>query len=59
MEHAIGSVERPLSNADLEEKFRELADGILSVDRTSALIDLLWRVDTLADATEIVRAARA
>ncbi len=27
--HAVGSLERPMSDADLEAKFRGLADGVL------------------------------
>ncbi len=33
IEHAIGSLERPMSDEALEAKFADLADGILPPDR--------------------------
>ena len=33
VEHAVGSLGRPMSDADLEAKFRGLATGILSEER--------------------------
>ena len=59
VEHALGSVENPMSDRMLEDKFRGLADGILSPGRTERLIDLCWGADKLADAGEIARSACA
>jgi 2-methylcitrate dehydratase PrpD len=59
VEHAVGSVAHPMSDADLEAKFSLLADGVLTADRTRRLIDLCWRVDSLKDAAELPRAAAA
>jgi 2-methylcitrate dehydratase PrpD len=52
-----GSVENPMSDRQLENKFRGLADGILPAGQTRELIDLCWRADTLADAGDIARKA--
>jgi 2-methylcitrate dehydratase PrpD len=57
VEHALGSVENPMSDAMLEEKFRGLAEGILPCGRTQRVIDLCWSADKLADAGEIARSA--
>jgi 2-methylcitrate dehydratase PrpD len=57
VEHAVGSVENPMSDRMLEEKFHGLAEGILSPDKTRSIIDLCWRVDKLADAGDIARNA--
>jgi 2-methylcitrate dehydratase PrpD len=57
VEHVIGSLERPMSDADLEAKFRGLAEGILSGAETARLIDLCWNVGRLKDAGEVARAA--
>jgi 2-methylcitrate dehydratase PrpD len=57
VEHAIGSLDRPMSDADLEAKFRGLAQGILSAAETDRLIELCWKVGTLADASEVARAS--
>lgn len=57
VEHAIGSIARPMSDADLEAKFRGLAKGILSSAETDRLIRLCWDIAKLKDAAEVARAA--
>ena len=57
VEHAIGSLERPMSDAQLEAKFRTLAEGNLGKGRTDALIALCHKVDKLSDAAELARAS--
>jgi 2-methylcitrate dehydratase PrpD len=57
VEHAIGSLARPMSDVELEAKFRGLADGILSRAGTDALIKLCRSVEKLKDAGGIARAA--
>ncbi len=59
IEHAVGSVDRPMSDADLEAKFMGLAEGVLPPVKTKRLIDLLWRVEKLQGAGELVKAAAA
>jgi 2-methylcitrate dehydratase PrpD len=56
VEHALGTVERPMSDRDLEDKFRSLTDGVLSVDEAARVIGLCWRVAELEDAGELARA---
>jgi len=55
--HAIGSLDRPMSDGDLEAKFRGLAEGILSAGETKNLMRLCWEVGTLEDAGAVARAA--
>jgi 2-methylcitrate dehydratase PrpD len=57
IEHAIGSVEVPMTDAQLEVKFTDLADGILSKDQTHQLMEACWNVEHLASAAEIAKAA--
>lgn len=57
--HAIGTLERPMSDADLEAKFRGLAAGVLSPERTDRLIRLCWDIEALQDAGELARSAQA
>ena len=38
VEHAIGSLERPLSDAQLEGKFRAMADPVIGAARGAALV---------------------
>lgn len=57
VEHAVGSLDHPMSDADLEAKFTGLANGVLASDRQRRLIDLCWDVAGLSDASAIPRAA--
>jgi len=57
IENAVGSVEVPMSDAALEAKFADLADGILPAAQTRKLIDLCWSVEKLPSAAEVARAA--
>jgi 2-methylcitrate dehydratase PrpD len=56
VEHALGTVERPMSDRDLEDKFRSLADGVLRAAEVERVIGLCWRVAGLEDAGELARA---
>jgi 2-methylcitrate dehydratase PrpD len=57
VEHAVGSINRPLSDGDLEAKFRGLTDGILSKAEADRLIRLCWDIGKLKDAGEVARAS--
>jgi 2-methylcitrate dehydratase PrpD len=57
IEHAIGSREVPMTNAQLEEKFHVLADDILGHDHAARLLALAWEIAALPDAAEICRMA--
>lgn len=57
IENAVGSLERPMSNAALEAKFRDLADGIMPRVQADWLIGLCWDLERQAEAGAIARAA--
>jgi 2-methylcitrate dehydratase PrpD len=57
VEHAVGSLARPMTDADLEAKFRGLANGILSKAEADNLIRLCWEIGGLKDAAEVARAS--
>ena len=59
IEHAIGSQQKPLSDAALEAKFSDLADGILPKDRTRRLMDMCWGIEKAPDAGALAAAAAA
>jgi 2-methylcitrate dehydratase PrpD len=54
--HAIGSLERPMSDAELEAKFRHLTEGVIGKGATDELIALAWKIESLADLRPIVQA---
>jgi 2-methylcitrate dehydratase PrpD len=57
VQRALGSTEHPMSDADLEEKFRGLVDGVIPVAQAKQLIDLCWRFPTLTDAAQLPQIA--
>jgi 2-methylcitrate dehydratase PrpD len=57
VEHALGSFERPLSDSDLEGKFRGLVEGVLPDAQAKRLIELCWKICALDDAAELPRNA--
>jgi 2-methylcitrate dehydratase PrpD len=58
IEHAIGSLARPMTDSELEEKFSALAEPCLGARTTKNLLDLCWRVETLEDVATIAKASR-
>ena len=55
--HAVGSIERPLSDRDLEAKLRSLAEPVLTATAIDDLTTMLWSLETLRDAGAVARAA--
>ena len=54
-----GSPANPMSDAELSEKFRQCAAwGGLDRDRSERVLDLAWRIDTLADVGELTQLLR-
>lgn len=59
IEHAVGSVQNPMSDRDLEAKFTGQAEGILPAAQAKRAMDLCWDVETLPNAGSIAEAASA
>jgi 2-methylcitrate dehydratase PrpD len=57
VEHAVGSLGRPMSDADLEAQFRALCSGILAKAEADRLIHLCWDIGKLEDAAEVASAS--
>jgi 2-methylcitrate dehydratase PrpD len=55
IEHAVGSVEVPMTDKQLEVKFTDLADGILPAPAIRRVMDACWNVEGLSDAAEIAK----
>jgi 2-methylcitrate dehydratase PrpD len=56
--HAIGSMARPMTDADLAKKFHGLVDPILGPNRAAGLLDKAWKIGTAESAAAIAEAAR-
>jgi 2-methylcitrate dehydratase PrpD len=59
LEHAVrcarGHPARPLTDAELSDKFRGLAAEVLATDQCERLLALAWNVRALADMGALVR----
>lgn len=53
LEHSLGNLERPLDDAQLEDKFRDQA-GVLPAAQVDALISDCWRLEALEDVGSLV-----
>jgi 2-methylcitrate dehydratase PrpD len=58
VEHAIGSLERPMTDADLEGKFRSLAEPVIGAERAGRLIAACWGLGAAPGVAPLVAAAR-
>ena len=57
VDHAVGSLERPLTDADLESKFHSLADPVIGKRKADALAEACWELGSAKDVKRIVEAA--
>src|SRR5262249_46364500 len=55
IEHAIGSVEVPMTDKQLEVKFSDLADGIIPAAAVRRVMDACWNVENLPSAADIAK----
>jgi 2-methylcitrate dehydratase PrpD len=53
--HAIGSVEVPMTDKQLETKFADLAEGIIPAAMIRRVMDACWNVESLPSAAEIAK----
>ncbi len=57
IDHCIGSATNPMTDADLERKFVDMAEPIVGAVRTTELVGKTWGIGALADAGELSRAS--
>ena len=58
VEHAIGCLERPMSDIDLEAKFHSMADEVIGRGKTGALIEACWNLGAAKDVRALVERAK-
>jgi 2-methylcitrate dehydratase PrpD len=54
--HAVGSLERPMSDGDLEEKFKGLTKGVLPDAQAAELLAMCWKLEGLTDISALAKA---
>jgi 2-methylcitrate dehydratase PrpD len=59
IETAIGSLDKPMSDAALEAKFLDLSDGVLPRAQAQGLMELCWKIEQQSDAGALARMAAA
>jgi 2-methylcitrate dehydratase PrpD len=59
VEKSLGNIHLPLTNQQLDEKFRDQAVLALPADQVERVIELCWRIDQLPDVNELVQMACA
>ncbi len=59
IDNVIGSVKNPMSDAALEGKFADLAQGVIPAAQARRVMDLCWGVEKLANAADVAKAAAA
>lgn len=57
VEHAIGSLERPMTKESLEAKFSGQAASALPAEQIDRIMAMCWDIESLDDAGEIARAS--
>jgi 2-methylcitrate dehydratase PrpD len=58
VEHAIGSLAKPMTDKDLEAKFHGLSDPVLGADKTGKLIEACWKLGNASNVLGITPLAR-
>lgn len=58
VEHAIGSLQNPMTDAMLEAKFQGMADAVLGASQTAALIETCWGVGGASNIRALTALAR-
>jgi len=56
VEQSLGNIHRPLTDKQLEEKFRDQAVLVLPAREVESVIQLCWKIDQLDDVGELVTA---
>ena len=57
VKHAIGSLQNPMTDSQLEGKFHGLSDPILGADQTTQLISACWAVGQADKVSELIQLA--
>lgn len=53
-----GHYKNPMTDAEVEEKFRSLSEDLLSPAQTRVLLDRLWHLEEVKDIGEVIRMTR-
>jgi len=57
VEQSLGNIHRPMTDKQLEDKFRDQAVAALPAAQVEKAIKLCWQIDNLEDVAELIQAA--
>src|SRR5579864_7135394 len=57
VEQSLGNIHRPMTDKQLEDKFRDQAVAALPTEQVERAIKLCWQIDELEDVAELIREA--
>jgi len=55
VEQSLGNIHRPMSDKQLEDKFRDQAVAALPASQVEKAIALCWKIDELDDVNELIQ----
>jgi 2-methylcitrate dehydratase len=58
VEYHRGHFKNPMTDSEMEEKFRSMAHKLLSADRTNSLLRQLWALESVRKVGELIAATR-
>ena len=58
VEHAVGNLKRPMTDADLENKFRDLANRVVAPAHAERIIEMCWEFEQLSDCRALIAFTR-
>jgi 2-methylcitrate dehydratase len=59
LDYPKGDPRNPLSDAEIEEKFRALAEGVLSAKAQAKLIDAIWNLEKCGSVSKLMALMKA
>ena len=59
LDYPKGDPRNPLSDAEIEEKFRALAEGVLSEKAQKKLVDAIWNLEKIGSVSKLMALMRA
>jgi 2-methylcitrate dehydratase len=58
VDYPMGHAKNPLKNSQVGEKFKLLVEPILGTERTSKIVEIIWKLDQAKNVDELIHAVR-
>ena len=54
VDHAVGNIGRPMTDSEIEDKFRDLAHRVIAKDHAEQLIKMCWHLEQVEDVRQLL-----